>query len=113
MNLSLLKSSRSRTLVLLMCAIGGIFVVRLFYLQVLQHSYYDSEAMKEHTTKFTLPAQRGEIYAKDGSDKTTPLVLNEASYTVYADPRYVSDPDKTAEALRRIAGGTIVANFEA
>lgn len=76
------------------------------------HGYYDNEAMKEHTTKFTLPAQRGEIYAKDGSDNITPLVLNEASYTVYADPRYVKDADKTAEALRRIAGGNVVDNFE-
>lgn len=112
MNLSLLKSSRSRTLVILMCAIGAIFVVRLFWLQVIQHSYYDNEAMKEHTTKFTLPAQRGEIYAKDGSDKITPLVLNEASYLVYADPRYVTDVNKTADALRRIAGGNVVDNFE-
>jgi len=95
-----------------MCAIGAIFVVRLFYLQVIQHGYYDNEAMKEHTSKFTLPAQRGEIYAKDGSDNITPLVLNEASYTVYADPRYVTDANKTADTLRRIAGGNVVDNFE-
>ncbi len=112
MNLSLLRQSRSRTLVLAMCAIGAIFVVRLFYLQVIQHGYYDNEAMKEHTSKFTLPAQRGEIYAKDGSDNITPLVLNEASYTVYADPRYVTDANKTADTLRRIAGGNVVDNFE-
>lgn len=112
MNLSLLKSSRSRTLILVMGAIGAVFVVRLFYLQVLQHGYYDNEAMKEHTTKFTLPARRGQIYAKDGNDKITPLVMNEASYIVYADPRYVSDPDKATEVLRRIAGGNVVDNFE-
>ncbi len=112
MNLSLLKSSRSRTLVVLMCVIGAIFGIRLFYLQVIMHNYYDTAALKEHTTKFTLPAQRGEIYAKDGSDRITPLVLNEASYTVYADPRYVTDIPKTADTLRRIAGGNIVDNFE-
>lgn len=112
MNLSLIKHSRSRTLVFLMCAIGAIFVVRLFFLQVIMHGYYDAQALKEHTTKFTLPAQRGEIYAKDGSDQITPLVLNEASYTVYADPRYVKDIDKTADALRKIAGGNVVDKFE-
>ena len=96
-----------------MTAIGAVFVVRLFFLQVIQYGYYNTEALKEHTSKFTLPAQRGEIYAKDGSDSITPLVMNEASYTVYADPRYVTNVSKTADTLRRIAGGNVVDNFEA
>lgn len=112
MNLQLTKNSRSRTLVLVMCAVGAVFVVRLFYLQVIQHSYYEAQALKEHTTKFTLPAQRGEIFARDGAHKITPLVLNEASYTVYADPRYVTDESKTTEVLRRVAGGNTVSGFE-
>lgn len=113
MNLSLLRQSRSRTLVLIMLIAGAIFTIRLFYLQVIQHNYYDNEALKEHTSKFTLPAQRGEIYAKDGSDgNITPLVLNEASYTVYADPRYVTDVSHAADVLRKIAGGNVVDNFE-
>jgi cell division protein FtsI/penicillin-binding protein 2 len=112
MSLSLIHHSRSRTLVLIVCAVGAIFVVRLFYLQVIQHSFYESEALKEHTSKFTLPAQRGEVYAQDGQNDIRPLVLNEASYTVYADPRYVADEGKTADALRRVAGGNVVANFE-
>jgi cell division protein FtsI/penicillin-binding protein 2 len=92
---------------------GAIFTIRLFYLQVVQHSYYENEALKEHTSKFTLPAQRGQIYARDGSDgSVTPLVLNEASYTVYADPRYVTDESHTADVLRKIAGGNVVDNFE-
>jgi len=113
MNLSLLRQSRSRTLIIFMCIIGAIFVIRLFYLQVVQYGYYNNEALKEHTSKFTLPAQRGEIYAKDGGGAVAPLALNEASYTVYADPRYVTDINKTADTLRRIAGGNVVDNFEA
>lgn len=112
MNLSLLKSSRSRSLVWLMVIVGLIFVVRLFYLQVVQYKYYENEALKEHTSKFTLPAQRGLIYAKDGDQNVAPLALNEASYTVYADPRYVADVSKTADTLRQIAGGNLVSNFE-
>src|SRR6266496_6012209 len=112
MDLSLLKSSRSRTLVWIMLVIGAVFVVRLFYLQVIRHTYYETEAMKEHVSKFTLPAQRGTIYAQDGADDTVPLVMNEASYTVYADPRYVTDEAKTADKLRQIAGGNIIDNFE-
>jgi stage V sporulation protein D (sporulation-specific penicillin-binding protein) len=113
MNLSLLSSSRSRTLVWIMLITGAIFTIRLFYLQVIQHTYYENEALKEHTSKFMLPAQRGQIYARDGSDGSiTPLVLNEASYTVYADPRYVTDESHTADVVRRIAGGNLVDDFE-
>lgn len=99
-------------LVWLMIAVGAIFVVRLFYLQVIRHSYYETEALKEHTSKFTLPAQRGQIYAQAGNNELAPLAMNESSYTVYADPRYVSDVSKTADALRKIAGGNTVNGFE-
>jgi len=95
-----------------MLIIGAIFVMRLFYLQVVRHSYYESMALKEHTSKFTLPPQRGLIYAKDSGSNIAPLALNEASYTVYADPRYVSDADKTADTLRQIAGGNLTGSFE-
>lgn len=113
MNLSLRSTqNRSQMLVWLMIAVGAIFVIRLFYLQVIRHDYYAAEALKEHTSKFTLPAQRGQIYAQVGSGQLAPLAMNESSYTVYADPRYVSDISKTADTLREIAGGNTVDGFE-
>ena len=39
-------------------------------------------------------------------------MLNEPSYTVYADPRYVADVGKTADTLRKIAGGNTVDGFQ-
>lgn len=104
--------TRTRILVGLMIALGAIFVVRLFQLQVLQHDYYEQQAILEHTTKFSIPATRGLIYAHDGTDKFAPLVLNEPVYTVYADPTYVKDPGKVSEAMRRIAGGNVTEKFE-
>ncbi len=112
MNLSLLRSDRSRIIIWIMIIIGAIFIARLFYLQILQHAYYEAEALKEHETKFTIQAKRGLIYAKDGEKNVTPLVLNEPAYTVYADPRYVQDTAKTADTLRHIAGGNMVKDFE-
>lgn len=87
-------------------------MIRLFYLQVIRHDFYATEALKEHTSKFTLPAQRGQIYAQAGNGQLAPLAMNESSYTVYADPRYVGDESKTVEALREIAGGNTVDGFE-
>ena len=112
MNLSLLRSNRTRALVWVMLAVGAIFIVRLFYLQVIQYNYYTAEALKEHVTKFTIPASRGHIYARDGQEAIVPLVLNEPAYTAYADPRYVRDVDKTANTLRKIAGGNVIEGFE-
>ncbi len=104
--------NRSSFIRLLVFLIGAVFIVRLFYLQVIHHDYYEAQALKEHITKFTIPAERGLIYAYDGQEKLAPLVLNESVYTVYADPRYVSDADKTANVLRKVAGGNVVKNFE-
>lgn len=113
MNLSFRSTqNRSQMLVWLMIAVGAIFVIRLFYLQVIRHDFYATEALKEHTSKFTLPAQRGQIYAQAGNGQLAPLAMNESSYTVYADPRYVGDESKTVEALREIAGGNTVDGFE-
>lgn len=106
------RFSRIRILAYIMAALGAIFVVRLFYLQVVMHDYYEAEAIKEHTTKFTIPAKRGLIYAHDGPNKYAKLVLNEPVFTVYADPRYVKDASKVAESLRRIAGGNLIPSFE-
>lgn len=95
-----------------MFALGAIFIVRLFQLQIISHSYYEAEALKEHTTKFTISAERGLIYAKDGQADPVPLVLNEPAFTVYADPRYVGDVTKTLDVLRRIAGGNLLPDIE-
>ncbi|HSE61055.1 MAG TPA: penicillin-binding transpeptidase domain-containing protein, partial [Candidatus Saccharimonadales bacterium] len=106
------NSSRTRFLIILMGMLGAIFVVRLFYLQIVQHDYYISEATKEHITKFTIPAKRGLIYARDGKSEFAPLVLNEPVFTAYADPRYVKDIEKVKTMLHRVAGGNLVSKFE-
>jgi cell division protein FtsI/penicillin-binding protein 2 len=112
MNSILFTSNRSRALIWVAFVVGAAFVGRLFYLQIVRHDFYEQAALMEHTSKYTLPAQRGLIYTRDGSEGVAPLALNEASYIVYADPRYVSDEAKTAEVLRRVAGGNVVDNFE-
>lgn len=105
--------SRVRILGILIFVVGIIFIIRLFYLQIIQHDFYESEAIKEHTTKFTIMPNRGIIYARDGlNGKFAPLVLNEPAYTVYADPRYVKDQTKVVDVLRAVAGGNTLKGFE-
>ena len=81
--------------------LGAIIIGRLFYIQIIKGSDYKQLARSEHNKKFEIPAKRGEILASDG-DQTVPLVLNEPAYTVFADPRYVVDKDKTAQELSKV-----------
>jgi cell division protein FtsI/penicillin-binding protein 2 len=104
MQLDLTKGSRPRTLAIVTIVIMAVFVVRLFYLQVIRHDYYVSEANKEQLKQLVIPAARGEIYAMD-RDKPVKLVLNETVYTVFADPKVVDEPDKIVDLIHRVAGG--------
>ncbi|RWZ79458.1 MAG: penicillin-binding protein 2 [Candidatus Chaera renei] len=107
------KRTRTKGMVWLMLVIGALFVFRLFWLQVVQHDYYQNEAQKEQVARFTIPAKRGQIYARDGSSGIVPLVLNEAVYTVYADPQVVVDKTKVVDLMQRVAGGNLVGGFPA
>jgi cell division protein FtsI/penicillin-binding protein 2 len=89
----------------------AIFVVRLFYLQVIRHDFYVAEANKEQLKQLTIPAARGEIYAMDG-DKPVKLVLNETVYTVFADPKVADEPDKIVDLVHRVAGGNARPNLD-
>lgn len=104
MKLELQKGSRSRILAGLIFAIVGIFVIRLFYLQIIQHDYYANLADKEQIKPFIIPSKRGLIYGLDG-DTPVQLVMNETVYTVFADPLTTKDDEKIIEVIHRIAGG--------
>ena len=111
MQLSLNPRSRSGALSLGLFIIMMIFVGRLFYLQVIRHDFYVSEANSIQISKLTINPVRGSIYAMNG-ESTVPLVLNESVFTVFADPSQVDVPDKVASTLRKIAGGNLLDNFE-
>lgn len=82
----------------------GIFFIRLFYLQVIRYDHYKKAALSDQLKQYEIPATRGTILAYDG-DKPIPIVLNEKLYTVYADPTFIKDPSKSAQAVAAIVGG--------
>ncbi len=109
--MSMNRTDRSRILIIGLLLIGAIFIGRLFWVQVVQHGFYVAKAQETQITKFSIPAKRGLIYAKDGNN-AVPLVMNEPVYTVYADPYEIENPDKVAALIRRVAGGEARKNFE-
>ncbi len=111
MKLSLHWHGRSRVLATGLIVVMAIFVVQLFYLQIIRHNDYERQAIAEHTAKFVIPAERGKIYAKEG-DNIVPLVLNEPVYLAYADPQEVTDRGKLISAFEKIAGGNLESDFK-
>jgi len=111
MNLELQKGSRSRILAAVVLGIVAIFVIRLFYLQIIQHDHYVALATEEQQNRFVIPAKRGEIFAKSG-DTPVQLVMNEKVYTVFADPVTISDKAKVVDTMRKIAGGNVRTGFD-
>ncbi len=86
---------------ILLVLIVIVFGLRLFYLQVLRHQYYQTQAQASQLKQYEVPAERGGIYAYDG-DEIVPLVLNETRYRIVADPKIISNIDATAESLSAV-----------
>ncbi|MGB4420708.1 MAG: penicillin-binding protein 2 [Candidatus Saccharimonadales bacterium] len=112
MKLELQKRSRSNTLAVILFLVMTIFVVRLFYLQIIRHDYYVERANSEQIKRLTIPAKRGLIYALDGDNEPVPLVLNQTIYTVFADPYITTDDKKIVEVIKKIAGGNARSNLD-
>lgn len=103
--------SRSDFIAMGIAAVFVLFIIRLFYLQVIRHDYYISEAHNIQVQPLTIVPSRGEIYLRDGTE-IAPLVRNEKVYTVFADPTAIKNRDNTADELRAIIGGNLINNFE-
>lgn len=88
----------------LLLLILAIFVVRLFYVQVIKHDYYKQAALHAQLKEYEIRAERGVIEAYDG-DNVVPIVLNETVYTLFADPLFIENHDEIASKLAEITGG--------
>jgi cell division protein FtsI/penicillin-binding protein 2 len=95
---------RTRIVYVFVLAVMGVFLLRLFYLQVIRYDYYHRVAQSDQLKQYEIPAKRGVIKAHQG-DSVVPIVLNEKLYTVYADPSIVKDAGRAAETLAAALGG--------
>ncbi|HEY5668207.1 MAG TPA: penicillin-binding protein 2 [Candidatus Saccharimonadales bacterium] len=95
---------RARLWYVVVMMVLGVFLVRLFYLQIIKHDYYRRVANAGHLKEYEINAKRGVILAHDGN-QTVPIVLDQTLYTIYADPSIVKDPGRTAGTLHELFGG--------
>ncbi len=99
------SGTRDKRLVFLMsviCLAAVAIVIRLFYMQVIEHDFYAALASGQHEIYKELNPERGKIYMQDtrgGRDDLYPLATNQDLYLIYAQPKDISDPEDAAEKL--------------
>lgn len=88
----------------LLLMIFAVIILRLFYVQIIQHGEYQKAALAGQFKEYEIPAERGIIEAHDGS-AVVPIVLNEDTYTLFADPKFIKDAKDVAQKIAPLAGG--------
>jgi cell division protein FtsI (penicillin-binding protein 3) len=78
----------------------GVIFIRLTVLQVSQAASLRNRALEQRVRTVELPATRGQILDRNGE----PLTMSLQARDVYADPRYVIDPWRTATTLAPLLG---------
>ncbi len=98
-----MKNWRIKVVFYFVIVLGAAIISRLFYLQVINHKFYQSQALGLQSVFQEVTGARGEIFFRDNS-KT--LAINNNKWTVYANPTEIDDPGKVAESLASAIGET-------
>ena len=93
-------SSKKRLLTLIVAAIFlfGVLFLRLGYIQVIWGKELQAKAAEQWQRDLPIYAYRGDIVDTGGNL----LATTKTAYTVYARPKSVTDPSRTAEVLSQI-----------
>jgi len=83
--------SRKYTIIAIFCAVGVVYLSRLFYLQVLDDSYSLESSSNSIKRVIEIP-YRGQIYDRNGKL----IVYNTPVYDLYVTPKKVRIPDTLA-----------------
>ena len=76
-----------------------LLIGRLAYLQIVRHSYYETQGDDYRRDKTVLPARRGMILDRNGD----PLAVDVPAAAIYADPSSIKDPNTIAETVTKLA----------
>lgn len=85
-------------------------MVRLFFIQIIEHDAWVAKANEQHTLLEDIVARRGEIYMMDDGEPV-PVVLNQTVYSIIIDPS-VTDKDGIKASLEKNAKEYITADID-
>jgi cell division protein FtsI/penicillin-binding protein 2 len=97
--LSHIRITREFYLLVFFAFLFFLIFLRLFWLQILNHQYYEDLLSKQHVSQSLLKAKRGNIFAYDKSGKPVQLTENIAMYNIFVDPKFVWDKPRFIELL--------------
>jgi len=87
--------ARALELLMLYVAILLILLLRLFYLQIIKHNFYQEISYEQRLRLITLSPDRGDIFDRSGNILATTI----DSYSIFAVPVSVKEKERTAGIL--------------
>lgn len=102
--------SRNKILRFGVLAAMSVIVIRLFFIQIIQHDEWVAKAEAQQTRSNVLPATRGEIYMMDGNEPVA-VVMNATVYTVIVDPM-LANQESVENSLTSLLGDHRTAKWE-
>lgn len=100
---------RNQILKVGLIAVMAVIVVRLFWIQIIEHDEWTEKAAAQQMRQNVLKAERGEIYMMDG-DEAVAVVMNATVYTVIVDPMLADETEVTGK-LAEIVGEKRIAEW--
>ncbi len=94
-------SNRDLKIFIVFCVAAVALVFQLINLQIIQAADLSSDAKNQRTTKINVPAKRGTIYDRNYNV----LAVSVDATTIYANPKDIEQPQKTAKVLAEVLGG--------
>ena len=93
MSAGVTKPIKRRTMIMsgiILFLFFGVLVIQLFNIQIINHDYYEQQAINQQTAVITVNADRGTIYDRNG------IVLAESAtaYKVYIVPNRIAEEEK-------------------
>ena len=100
---------RSRIILFLFMMLAATIVGRLFYLQVLQGKFYQSQALGQQAGFKEVQGDRGEVFLENSKDsrgkesflQVNSLAINEDKWTMSAVPKLIKDKDYFAQTIAK------------
>lgn len=107
------NNSRQHRLKILKGIVFGalaIILVRLFFIQIIEHQTWVAKADEQHTILEKITAKRGEIYMMDQNEPVA-VVLNQTTYQLIIDPT-VTKKEDIAKILDTLAKDYVAVDLD-
>lgn len=110
-----MKSWRFYLLFIGICVVASGIIARLFFVQVVNHKFYQSQALGQQAGFKEATGSRGEIFfqnskdargraGRQGAEQSTSIAINRTTWNIIAVPKEIEDKQAFAKALEPVLG---------